>query len=376
MLTRNISRIISICVVCFSFFTFNAQADNASKIASLFENSDFNGAVLVAKGDEVIFKQVFGIADSVTGEKLNINSGFELASISKVFSAIAIHQLVEQGKIYYDDPLSKYFPKLPYDSVTIAGLLSHTSGLFDVYEEVEMRKQYFEFYGRTDKPYGNKDYLAFLEKFNPALLAGPFELDKYSNTAYVLLGLIIEQVSGQEYDDYLDQHILKPAGMENTFVFSKMISSEIPPFVKGHKMNEEGSIIRTPAVNAPPTMRGLTYGDDDMVSTLGDLLKFDQAIRKGKLVGPVTLVNALKPMDLKSGAASKYALGFAIDKSRGKRYVGHSGSTTGFITYMQFGLSSDGHTIILLSNVRNTAASLRDKYLDIRNIVAKDDNKK
>ncbi|MDG1996901.1 MAG: serine hydrolase [Emcibacteraceae bacterium] len=351
-----------------------ADADNAAAIKAMFERSDFNGAVLVARDGNVIYQGVKGLADSASGEMLNLDSGFELASISKVFTALAIHRMFEEEKIKYSDPITKFLPKLPYKSVTIAGLLSHTSGLFDVYEDVEMREAFFKYYGETaenpKEPYGNKDYLGFIEKFKPPLLGSAYEIDKYSNTAYVLLGLIIEKISGQEYDDYIKEHILKPAGMNSTFIFSKMKSDEIPPFVKGHKVDDEDNIIRIKSNGTPKLMYGKTYGDDDMVSTLGDLLKFDNAIGEGRYIGPVTLVTTLSPIPLNnSNKLSKYGLGFAIDESQGRRYVGHSGSTTGFITYMQFGLSSDDHTIILLSNVRGRETKFRELYLDIRNIV-------
>ncbi|MDG1707494.1 MAG: serine hydrolase [Emcibacteraceae bacterium] len=353
---------------------FSADADNADAIKSMLENSNFNGAVLVARDGNVILKHVQGVADSIKGEMLDLNSGFELASISKVFTALSIHKLVEEDKISYNDSLFKFFPKLPYKTVTIAGLLSHTSGLFDVYEDQEMRKAFFKHYASTAKnpfkPYGNQDYLLFLEQFKPPLLGEAYEIDKYSNTGYLLLGLIIEKVSGQEYDDYIETHILKPADMNNTFVFSKMNAEEVPNFVKGHRIDDNGDINRAPVLDAPPRMRGETYGDDDMVSTLDDLLKFDKAISDGRYISPVTLVDALMPLPLKDrNKISHYGLGFAIDEAQQRRYVGHSGSTTGFITYMQFGISSDDHTIILLSNVRGTNMKLRELYLDIRNIV-------
>ncbi|MCC3859750.1 serine hydrolase domain-containing protein [Pseudemcibacter aquimaris] len=358
-----------------SHVAFAEDADNAIKIKELMENSDFNGAVLVARDGNVIFKEAYGIANVTTGEKLTTDSAFELASISKTFTAVAIHQLVEAGKMRFDDPVTKYFPKLPYDNVTIAGLLSHTSGLFDVYEEVEMREQHFANYRTREEnpelvPYGNDDYLAFLEKYAPELLAGPYELSKYSNTAYVLLGLIIEQLSGQAYDDYINEYIYRPAGMTESFQFSMIPTSERPEYVKGHRINDDGDIKRSPDPDAPPRMRGETYGDDDMVSTLDDMLKFDVAIREGWLIGPEIMIGALKPIILKNGTPSHYGLGFAIDQVGRHRYVGHSGSTSGFITYMQFGLSGDNHTIILLSNMRNTKDSIRDLYASIRNIVA------
>jgi CubicO group peptidase (beta-lactamase class C family) len=138
--------------------------------------------------------------ETESGALLDVESGFELASVSKTFTAVAIHQLVEGGKLDYEDALPKFLPDLPYSAVTIRGLLSHTSGLFDVYERDDLRAEFYEFYGKTDPPYSNKDYLAFLEEFKPDLDNEPFVEDRYSNTGFVLLALIVEEVSGEEFE--------------------------------------------------------------------------------------------------------------------------------------------------------------------------------
>lgn len=337
--------------------------------ADLVVSGSFNGAVLVAEDGQVVFRRAYGISDLHSGAPLGEDSGFELASISKTFTAVAVHQLVEQGKLNYDDPLSQFFPELPYSTVTIDGLLSHTSGLFDVYGRSDLREAFFEFYGKTDPPYSNKDYLAFMEKVKPALDNGPFVEDRYSNTGYVLLGLIVEQVSGKEFHDFLREGIFEPAGMKNTFVFSKLDPQAVPEFVKGHELSGDGEVRRAPSPDAPPRMRGLTFGDDDMVSTLDDVFAFDQALRSGLLLDQETIDRAFSPVLLRDGELAGHGLGFAIRNEDGRSIVSHSGSTTGFTSYCQFSTPENDNTIVLFTNFTGPDRGLGPIYQAIRGIL-------
>jgi CubicO group peptidase (beta-lactamase class C family) len=339
--------------------------------AQLETESAFNGAVLVAERGRVVYRRAFGVSDIESGALLDAESGFELASVSKTFTAVAIHQLVEGGKLDYEDALPKFFPDLPYSAVTIRGLLSHTSGLFDVYERDDLRAEFYNFYGKTDPPYSNKDYLAFLEEFKPELDNEPFVEDRYSNSGFVLLALIVEEVSGEEFDDFLRKNIFEPAGMTSTFVFSKMDPQEVPEFAKGHEAGEDGRVRRAPAPDAPPRMRGLTYGDDDMVSTLDDMFAFDQALRSGRLLSPETLERAFTPVNLRDGRAAGHGLGFAISEEEERRYVSHGGSTAGFWSYCQFSTPENDNTVVLLTNLTGPQRRLGPIHESIRRVLAR-----
>jgi CubicO group peptidase (beta-lactamase class C family) len=338
-------------------------------IAELFERSGFNGVVLVADRGAVVFRRAYGLKSFETGERLDEESLFEIGSISKPLTAVAIHQLVERGRMSLDDPLPRFFPKLPYAAVTIRGMLSHTSGLFDVYGDPALREKFRAFYGRTDRPYSNLDYLAFLEAFPPPLVAGPGEKDHYSNTAYVLLALIVEQVSGVTFDAFLRENILAPAGMRRTVVLSLPAGRRVDGLATGHETGADGrrrAVVQPPD---PPRVYGMTYGDDEIATTADDLLAFDRALRSGRLVKPETLERILVPPTLSSGRPAAYALGFAVGEQDGVRVISHGGSTAGFMALCRFSAPDNEATVVLLSNVPTESRVLREAAAAVQRLL-------
>ena len=325
--------------------------------AALEKDEAFNGVVLVADKGKVIFKKAIGFDNFEKAERLTLQSAFDIASISKTITAVAAHMLVERGMLSLDDPISKFFPKLPYDTVTIRGLLSHTSGLFDVYGDTELRKRFYAFYNKTEPAYTNKDYLAFLEKYKPPLIGNPGEKYKYSNTGYVLLSLVVEKVSGQEFDEFLKQNIFEPAGMDHAVVFSKLKDEKVLGMAGGYRYDPDKGIMLDPDPNAPPRMHGLTYGDDDIACTAGDLLAFDQALHAGKLLKIETVEKVLTPQTLNDETISGYALGFRVEDKNGIRYVSHGGGTSGFSSYCKFSRPENDNTVILFTNVTSDTFS-------------------
>lgn len=337
--------------------------------AALEKDEAFNGVVLVTDKGKVIFKKAIGYSNFEEAKRLTLQSAFDIASISKTITAIAVHMLVEWGMLSLDDPITEFFPKLPYNTVTIRGLLSHTSGLFDVYGEKELREKFYAFYGKTDPPYGNKDYLAFLEKYKPPLIDNPGEQYKYSNTGYVLLGLVVEKVTGQEFDEFLKQNIFKPAGMEHAVVFSKLKDKKVPGMAGGYRYDQEKGVVPNPDPNAPPSMYGLTYGDDDITCTAGDLLAFDQALHSGELLKSETLNMILTPQTLNDGTISGYALGFRVAEMDNHRYITHTGGTSGFSSYCKFSRPENDNTVILFTNVTSEGSTFRAIYEAINKIM-------
>jgi CubicO group peptidase (beta-lactamase class C family) len=338
-------------------------AIRARKLADLFATRDgqdpFNGVVLVAEKGEVTYRRAFGYRDRAGGVPMTADTAFEIGSVSKPFTAVAVLQLEERGKIRLDDKLTRFFPGLPYGSVSIRGLLSHTSGLFDVYGDEALRKEFYRFYGKTEPPYTNRDYLAFLEALEPKLIAWPGERCRYSNTGYVLLALIVEHVSGLRFDAYLRRNIFEPAGMRHTVVYSLLGDRSVPNLATGRVQDPE----------AGPRIQGLTYGDDEIVTTADDLLAFDRALRSGKLLRPETLRGALVPPVLKGGGVSDYALGFRVFEEEGRRYVSHAGSTAGFLAYMKFSTPGNDTTVILLTNGGSSRAAFQAIHRKIRAIL-------
>ena len=193
--------------------------DRIQKIDSLlnamFSNKSINGNFLIAEKGNVIYKKSFGLANESTKEKLNDNSIFELASVSKQFTAMAIMILKEKGKLHIDDDFTKYIPELShYKGITIKNLLNHTGGLPDY---MVLMDSLFD----KSKIATNKDIIILFARYTPKVLFPPNTKWEYSNTGYALLASIIEKASGISYKDYLQKVIFTPLNMTNTFVYSR-----------------------------------------------------------------------------------------------------------------------------------------------------------
>lgn len=284
---------------------------------------DFQGIVLVSKDNEEVFKKGYGMADPDTPN--TPDTLYQIASLSKTFTAIAIMQLVEKQMLSIDDPISKYFPDYPNaDIITVGQLLSHSSGIPD-YLRPEFEFDYSKEWNPEDIVSVTKD--AEL-KFTPG------ESFHYSNTGYVMLGIIIEKVSGLTYEDYIAEHIFKPSGMENSmFTFKEGI-----PAAVGHVEGEEGPVMHNTAA----------FAAGDIISTVEDLALFDQAIRNHVLISAET-------DDLMGTTQSKkfpyqYGYGWYTQNVMGQDAVGHSGGyPSGFRHYVAR-LLDKGITVIVLSN--------------------------
>ncbi|MEI2755830.1 MAG: serine hydrolase domain-containing protein [Chitinophagaceae bacterium] len=173
----------------------------------------FNGNVLVAEKGEIIFQKSYGFADYKKERLLNDSSVFELASVSKQFTATAILLLKDRGKLKLTDSLRYYFPELPYYNITLQQMLTHVSGLPD-YESAMTGKW------NPDKVAFNADMIAFLANEKPPVYFAPGAKWLYSNTAYAILATIVEKVSGQTFAAFLAKNIFEPLGMTHSRVYN------------------------------------------------------------------------------------------------------------------------------------------------------------
>ncbi len=345
----------------------SALASRLDELLTAFhDEGQFNGVVLLAERDEVTLRKAFGVKDISTGEPIDLDTTFEVGSVSKPFTATAVLQLAEQGQLSLEDSLTKYFPALPYDEVTTERMLSHTSGLFDVCCQPELRPSFDAFYNKSDPPYSNGDYLAFLEQATPDLLSHPGTGYSYSNTAYLLLALIVEQVSGQLFDEYLAANIFDPVGLERTFVYSLMDNPTIPNRAIGYRRGDGGELVVDVPVPTPerPSVFGLTYGDDEVFSTVDDLFTFGQALKAGRLLSSATLARAFRPATLADGTSGPYGLGWRVTtQPDGTVVVDHTGSTNGFLANCTYSTDENDTTLILLTNV------VSEDHRDVRRAV-------
>ncbi len=337
--------------------------------AAVNEFEDFSGGVLVAEKGDIVYRRVFGFSHRESGTPMSPDSVFELASISKTFTAVIVHQLIEEGRLSLDDGLDSFFPRLPYGGVTIGGMLNHTSGLFDVYADPDLRSKFYDFYGRKDAPYTNRDYLAFLERHAPPPPTVPGERNHYSNTAYVLLALIIEKVTDRPFREVVRDRILDPAGMRNTLIIRPNGEAEGGPVIRGYQFDPVTGIRPDPNPAAVPEIEGITYGDDELASTLDDMYAYDQALRQGKLLPIARLEQMWQAPRLNDGSIASYGSGFQIEFKNGRRYVRHGGSTSGFWVNHKFSAEDNDNTVIVFTNLRTTRSTINTIHQAIDDIL-------
>jgi CubicO group peptidase (beta-lactamase class C family) len=321
---------------------------------------EMQGNVLVASKGKVVYKHSFGYADVAGKVLMNEQATFHLASVSKIFTAVAILQLKEKGKLKLDDAVSKYLSDFPYDHISIRGLLSHTSGLtggFQVFEKPHSAD--------TGKIFSNADVIPAIRQVPKEMMRPSGERFEYSNTGYCVLALIIEKVSGLSYQDYMTKYIFEPARMQQTYVSTKLIKKTGKDEVKGYDFISyaPGRFKNVDSVKRNYiglTILGGVLGPSNIYSTTGDMLLFDRALYRSKLLQPATLQEALTPTKLNNGeyattgwknTKAYYGLGLMIlcDSTHG-RIVFHSGGISGSVTIFLRNITHN-QTVIMLDNV-------------------------
>lgn len=342
--------------------------DKIQKIDSLlnvmYANKSINGNFLIAEKGNVIYKKSFGLANEVTKEKLNENSIFELASVSKQFTAMAIMMLKEKGKLNLYDDVTKYIPELwDYKGITIKNLLNHTSGLAD-YE-----KLMDSLFDKKSKIATNNDIITLFSRHKPKVLFEPNTKFEYSNTGYALLGSIIEKVSGKTFADFLDLNIFKPLYMENTFVYTRrFLPKKVNNYAFGYVYSDS---LKKQVL--PDDLNETKYvvwldgivGDGAVNSTVNDLLKWDRALYTNKLLSENGMKQLFEVAVLKDNSKTKYGLGWFMDDNADfGKMASHSGGWPGYSTYIDRHIDND-KTIIILQNHDRAAIPLKS----IRNIL-------
>lgn len=297
----------------------------------------FSGTVLMAKDGVPIYKAAFGMANKDFAVANKIDTKLNLGSMNKMFTTVSIAQLVEKGKLSFDDPLSKFIPDFPdaesAKKIKIKHLLTHTAGLGGYFSEKWNKISRAEF--RT------VDDMMKMVKEDEKLLFEPGSRWQYSNTGMLVLGKVLEIVSGQSYFDYVRENIYKPAGMINTgcFELDKVNENLAVGYIKDY--TDKGITFRNNIFMH--VMRGGPQGG--CYSTVEDLLKFSNALQSNKLVGAdyVKTLTTAKP-ELNS---PNYGYGFQIG-SDGKNF-GHGGGFSGISSNLTV-FPETGWTIIVMSN--------------------------
>jgi CubicO group peptidase (beta-lactamase class C family) len=301
----------------------------------------FSGTVLIAKDGKVLLRKSYGMANQELGVPSSPEMIYRIGSITKTFTALSILQLEEKGKLSVQDPVVKYVPEVPqaWQKITIDQLLSHTSGIPQFMNAAA--------YQKADDPLRVEK--ALQDYSTQPLLSAPGEKFAYSNSGYVLLGRVIEKLSGMTYEQYLDSNILKPAGLENTgYDHGRTILK-----------NRASGYIYDGDHLANAYMGEMTgpHSAGALHSTVDDLYNFDQVLTDGKLFSKTLLEKAMTPrvkwVNIPPfNIDAMYCYGWMKGENFGHLYFNHGGWVDGFITQF-WRYPQDKMTVVLLANIES-----------------------
>ena len=291
-------------------------------------------SLLVAREGNIVRAQGYGLANVELQVPVQPETIFQSGSVGKQFTATAVMMLVEEGRIKLDDPITNYLKGTPasWQQVTVRELLSHTAGFSDYPEKFDFRKDYTE-----------KDLLKIVEGI--PLAFAPGTKWSYSNLGYLTLGVLIHQVTGKFYGDFLQERIFQPLGMTTTRIISE---ADIIPnraagyrLVKGELKNQEW---------VSPTLN--TTADGALYFSILDLAKWDAALYTEKLLRRSSLEEMWTPVKLKNGQPNPdhYGFGWSIESKDGRRVLDHGGAWQGFKTHISRYVD-DKLTVVVLCNL-------------------------
>ena len=315
---------------------------------ALFPADEPGAAVLVMKGDKIIFDKGYGIADIDTKVPIDGNTFFNIASVSKQFTAVAILQLAEEGKLSLEDPVSKYFPEFKatfWNDIRIKHLLSHSSGVPDARGGIPREQKITGDEALAMSYLPDLDFLHFQ----------PGEAYEYINPTFVLCGAIVEKVSGQPFPEYVEEHIFRPAGMEHTLYFDPQHQDLIPNMAHGYEyadvedMPEERTADSSQS-KEPKNWYEYDYGEETFFATRPDggiytstheFVQWEKALRANKVFSEASRIDAQSPhtfasdspwSDYQNRPNTWYGYGWFVEPKTDttKEVIFHTGDNGGF----------------------------------------------
>jgi len=341
------------------FLQYNNKSDNLELTEKDQEIKDhvlglsstsFSGSVLVAKGDYILATNAVGLADREHDVPNTLDTQFNLGSMNKMFTAVAIMQLVEQGKIGLNNTVSDYISDYPNrdvaEKVTIHHLLTHTSGMGDFFYEIALQNSWRN----------HSEVIDYLPLFvDDPLLFEPGTQSSYSNAGYIVLGLIIEKVSGQSYFDYIRDNIFIPCEMfSSTYLESERTGAKVAIGYTSEGISNDDMRL----LNGCPAGGGY--------STVYDLYNFSRALLAGELLSREYLEIMFKPRSSfpELGVNETYCYGLMSRGYGQERMIGHGGGSPG-VSSACFFFPDTGYFVIVLTNIDQAAKQQMNQFYEI-----------
>jgi len=337
---RNIASLILCIILCLGL-VYEIQAQELNKnidevMDQFVKLEQFSGSILVAKDGKVLYARAFGEADKDHHVKNTLKTKFNIGSAGKTFTGISIMQLAERGQLKVSDPVIKHLEDFPFgEKITIHNLLTHTSGTFNYFAHPDFRTKMYSIRSVRDcLPLIYDQELRF---------DTPGERFFYSNSGIVILGAIIERITGQSYPDYIKENILVPVEMYDTGInyLDEIIENRASGYHKSPTGKFARHIFMVPPANA----------DGGIETTVEDLLKYDQALYGDKLLSEESKQKMFTPFK------NNYGYCMRIDNRHGNKVVGHGGGAPGVSASFERYLD-DKYVLIVLSNYSGAAGNV------------------
>lgn len=319
--------------------------------SSIMKKTNFNGSVLVALNGYIVYEYNKGYSNIQLKDELTDSSLFQIASITKMFTASAILLLKQEGKLKLDDKVTKYIPSFKYPNITILQLLQHRSGL-PKYEYLS------DNVSNREKGLSNMDVINLLNCYYPPLNFTPGSNFLYSNTGYVVLALIIEKVSGQKYSDFLSAKLFKPSEMNNTFVVDKLNGVNKSRITIGSRGNSQRSSLWEHSILDD------VVGDKGIYSTTRDLLNWYRSLSLGRILNDTNINLMLTFNKSKPNSVRAYGLGIRWKNIDGRDFIYHNGRWNGYRSAYVYRPDTK-LLVIALSNTTHSAPRIVTNIIDL-----------
>ncbi|MBN1478533.1 beta-lactamase family protein [Candidatus Sumerlaeota bacterium] len=324
--------------------------EELDRIFQAFDGENVPGACVgVFRDGEIALVRSYGLAQVEERIPCEPQTNFRLASVTKQFTAMAVLICRERGLLSLDDPITRFFPDFPEigEQITVRRLLNHTSGMV-AYEDLIPEDQ-------TEQVH-DRDVLALVETQHGTYFT-PGSQYRYSNSGYALLAMIVEEVSGQRFAEFLRDNIFLPLGMENTVALEEGIS-EVPHRAHGYRETDEGDF-----ESRDQSVTSAVLGDGGIYTSVLDFAKWDEALCGETLVSRESIEEAFTSGVLTDGTETGYGFGWRFEERNGVRVIYHNGSTCGFSTAMRHVPERHLGLVVLTNRNSGGAGGLADEIL-------------